>query len=190
MVPQPTGRLVRKEDGVYVVLDRIFKAPIEDVWSYFSRSPRLAEWLGEFTGTPSTGAARFRMNVEGDDAKWENVSILECSAPHKVSVDIGEGDKAWRMFAHLTEASGRTTVTFGQRLPVVTEGADYGVGWDYYLDRLLAARARKPMPDWNDYYPSMLEHYQILCRELDQDLKREHAAAHLEATGGSNSSAG
>src|SRR3954463_8050441 len=101
MVPQPTGRLVRKDDGVYVVLDRIFKAPIEDVWSYFSRSPRLSEWLGEFTGLPSTGAVRFRMNAEGDAAEWENVSILECSPPHRVSVDVGEGEKAWRMFAHL-----------------------------------------------------------------------------------------
>jgi uncharacterized protein YndB with AHSA1/START domain len=190
MMPQPTGRLVRKDDGVYVVLDRIFKAPIEDVWAYFSRSPRLAEWLGEFTGTPSTGAARFRMNAEGDDAKWENVSILECAPPHKLSADIGEGEKAWRMFAHLTEASGRTIVTFGQRLAVLTEGPDYGVGWDYYLDRLLAARVRKPMPDWNDYYPAMLEHYEILCRELGQDIRREHAAAHLEASGDSSASTG
>lgn len=190
MVPQPTGRLVRKDDGVYVVLDRIFKAPIEDVWSYFSRSARLSEWLGEFTGLPSTGAVRFRMNAEGDAAEWENVSILECSPPHRVSVDVGEGDKAWRMFAHLTEASGRTTVTFGQRLPVVTEGADYGVGWDYYLDRLIAARSGKPMPDWNDYYPAMLEHYENLCRELGHDLRREQAAAHLDASGGSTSSVG
>jgi len=41
MMPQPTGRLVRKDDGVYLVLDRMFKAPIEEVWAYFSRSPRL-----------------------------------------------------------------------------------------------------------------------------------------------------
>ncbi|MFF1573485.1 SRPBCC domain-containing protein [Leifsonia sp. NPDC058292] len=178
MIPQPTGRLVRKDDGVYVVLDRIFKAPIEDVWSYFSRSPRLAEWLGEFTGTPSTGAARFRMKVEGDDAEWQNVSILECQAPHRLAADIGPSDSAWRMYLHLTEASGRTTVTFGRRLHDLSEEADTGVAWDYYLDRLIAARAHRPMPDWNDYHPAMLEHYENLCRELGDDLRREHAAAH------------
>jgi uncharacterized protein YndB with AHSA1/START domain len=177
MMPQPTGRLVRKDDGVYVVLDRIFTAPIEDVWSYFSRSPRLAEWLGEFTGTPSTGAARFRLNVHGD-ADWQNVSILECRSPHNLTADIGPSDSAWRVYLHLTEASGRTTVTFGRRLRALTEEADVGVRWDYYLDRLIAARARKPMPDWNDYHPAMHEHYASLCRELDHDLRREHAAAH------------
>ena len=56
MMPQPTGRLVRKDDGVYVVLDRIFKAPIEDVWAYFSRSPRLAEWVGRVHGAPDRPA--------------------------------------------------------------------------------------------------------------------------------------
>lgn len=178
MMPQPTGRLVRKDDGVYVVLDRIFKAPIEDVWSYFARSPRLSEWIGELTGTPSTGAARFRMNAAGDDADWENVTILECDAPHRFAADIGPSNTSRRVYVHLTEASGHTTVTLGQRLRSLREEADIGVSWDYYLDRLLAARTGKPMPDWNDYQPAMLEHYENLCRELDHDIKAEHATLH------------
>lgn len=183
MLPQPTGRLVRKEDGVYVVLDRIFKAPIEEVWSYFSRSPRLAEWVGEYKGLPSTGAVRFRMNAEGDAAEWEDVTILECVAPHRLAADIGPAGNSWRMYVHLTEASGHTTVTFAQRLRSISEEASIGVGWDYYLDRLVAARSGKPMPDWADYHPAMLEHYQKLCREIDQDLRREHAAVHLAELG-------
>ncbi len=179
MMPQPTGRLVRKDDGVYVVLDRIFKAPIEEVWSYFSRSPRLAEWVGEYTGLPSTGAVRFRMNAEGDDAPWQNVSILECDAPHRLAADVGPAGDSWQIYVHLTEASGHTTVTLGQRLRTLSEEASVGVGWDYYLDRLTAARAGKRMPDWSDYHPAMLEHYENLCRELDRDLRREHAALHL-----------
>ena len=186
MLPQPTGRLVRKDDGVYVVLDRIFKAPIEDVWSYFSRSPRLAEWIGEYTGRPGTGAVRFRMNAEGDDADWENVSILECEAPHKFAADVGPAGDSWRVYWHLTESSGHTTVTFAQRLRSLTEEADVGVGWDYYLDRLIAARVGKPMPTWDDYYPAMLEHYENICREVNMDVRAEHAAAHAidrDATG-------
>jgi hypothetical protein len=56
--------------------------------------------------------------------------------------------------------------------------AEVGVGWDYYLDRLIAARAGRPMPDWNDYHPAMIEHYQNLCRELDKDIRVEHATLH------------
>jgi uncharacterized protein YndB with AHSA1/START domain len=179
MMPQPTGRLVRKDDGVYVVLDRIFKAPIEDVWSYFSRSPRLSEWVGEYKGLPSTGALKFRMNAEGDNAEWGNVSILECDAPHRFAADVGPAGSSFRVFWHLKEASSHTTLTFGQRLRTpLKDDASMGVGWDYYLDRLLAVRAGKPMPDWNDYYPAMLDHYEILCRELDQDLHAEQAALH------------
>lgn len=184
MLPQPTGRLVRKDDGVYVVLDRIFKAPIEEVWAYFSRSPRLAEWIGEYRGTGSTGAVKFRMNAEGDDADWENVSILECAAPHRLHADIGPAADSWRMYVHLTEASGHTTVTFGQRLRSLSEEARAGVGWDYYLDRLVAAHDGKPMPDWNDYDPAMRDHYETLCRELDHDLRLEHQAAQHNGTDG------
>ncbi|WP_043993763.1 SRPBCC domain-containing protein [Leifsonia xyli] len=171
MIRQPTGRLIRKDDGVYVVLDRIFRAPIEEVWSYFSRSPRLAQWIGEYTGTPSTGAVRFRMNQEGENAEWENVAILLCDAPHRLHVDVGRSLCALVMYVHLTEASGNTTVTFGQRMQSLSEEeANMGVGWDFYLDRLVAAHDDKTPPDW-------LEHYKTLCRELDHDLRAERLSA-------------
>jgi uncharacterized protein YndB with AHSA1/START domain len=182
MQPQPTGRLVRKDDGVYLVLDRIVRAPIEEVWAYFSRSGYLQQWIGEFTGTPRTGAVKFRMNAEGDDAEWEDVAIMECAAPHRLHVDVGHAGDSRRMYVHLTEASGHTTVTFGQRMRTLTDEADYGVGWDYYLDRMLAAHDGRPLPRWDDYYPSMLDHYETLCRELSADLKTEHAAAHRDGT--------
>ena len=184
MMPQPTGRLVRKDDGVYVVLDRIFKAPIEEVWTYFSRSPRLAEWIGEYTGTGSTGAVKFRMNAEGDGAEWQNVAVMLCDAPHRLHVDVGQAPDSLVMFVHLTEASGHTTVTFGQRLRAIGTSADYCIGWDYYLDRLVAAHNGKPLPNWDDYYPAMRDHYETLCRELDHDIRAEHLTAQRNGTTG------
>jgi uncharacterized protein YndB with AHSA1/START domain len=177
MMPQPTGRLVRKDDGIYLVLDRMFKAPIEEVWTYFSRSPRLSAWLGEYKGTGSTGAVKFRMTVEGDDADWQDVSVLECSAPHRLHADVGPAGASHRMFAHLVEASGHTAITVGIRLRSLIDEADFGPRWDYYLDRLVAAHDHKPLPEWSSYGPVMKEHYRTLCRELDRDLRSEHAAA-------------
>lgn len=130
-----TGRLVRKDDGTYLVLDRIFHAPIEEVWSYLSRSPRLASWVGEFTEAPATGAVRFRFAA--DDASWEDVAILECQAPHRFVADVGRGRSALRLYCHTVQSGGHTTVTFGRRLESMADCVD-GVRWDYYFDRLVA----------------------------------------------------
>jgi hypothetical protein len=37
-----------------------------------------------------------------------------------------------------------------------------GPGWDYYLDRLAAARAGRPLPEWDQYYPAFSSHYKEL----------------------------
>ena len=37
---------------------------------------------------------------------------------------------------------------------------------------------------WDDYYPDFLDHYATLCRELDRDLKVEHAEALRNGTTG------
>ena len=183
MMPQPTGRLVRKDDGVYLVLDRMFKAPIENVWTYFSRAPRLAEWLGDYTGSGATGAVKLRITADGHDAEWQDVTVMECAAPHRLHADVGPAGSSRRMFAHLTEASGHTTVTVGRRLRSLTEEADQGPRWDYYLDRLVAAHDHKPAPEWSSYGPAMTEHYRTLCRELERDLRSDAAAARAASAG-------
>ncbi|MFP3467371.1 SRPBCC domain-containing protein [Leifsonia sp. SIMBA_070] len=183
MMPQPTGRLVRKDDGVYLVLDRMFRAPIEEVWTYFSRSPRLASWLGEYSGSGATGAVKLRMTADGDGSDWQDVAVLECTAPRRLHADIGAAGDSHRMFVHLTEASGRTAVTVGRRLRSVVDEADAGPRWDYYLDRLVAAHDHKPEPEWSSYGPVMTEHYRTLCRELDRDLRSDAAAARLGTRG-------
>ncbi|QIZ97814.1 SRPBCC domain-containing protein [Leifsonia sp. PS1209] len=156
----PTGRLIRRDDGVYVVLDRIFHASIEEVWSYLSRSPRLASWVGEFTGSPATGALRFRLN--GDDAAWEDVSVLECEAPHRFAADIGRAGDSWRVYWHVVQSGGHTTLTFGRRLGVLTDSSE-GARWDYYLDRLVAVHDRTALPRWEEYVPAMSRYYQMLA---------------------------
>jgi hypothetical protein len=57
-----------------------------------------------------------------------------------------------------------TTLRFGQRLTDPETAASVGPGWEYYLDRLVAAEAGNDLTgiDFDDYYPALAEHYRML----------------------------
>ncbi|MFT2818037.1 SRPBCC domain-containing protein [Leifsonia sp. A12D58] len=161
MSAHPTGRLAHRNDGLYLMLDRLFSSPIEDVWASLTRPAELAKWIGTYTGSPSTGAVKFLMSAE-ESADWEYVTIRECDAPHRFVGEFGEGDDSWRIMFHLVTGDGMTTLTFGQRLRSAAEAATVGPGWDYYLDRLVASRAGRPLPQWEHYYPAHAQYYKDL----------------------------
>jgi len=58
-----------------------------------------------------------------------------------------------------------TTLTFGQRLNPGEEVGSIGPGWEYYLDRLVAAHDGKDVATvvWDDYYPALKDAYQALA---------------------------
>ncbi len=161
MSPKPTGRFAHRDDGLYLLLDRLFAAPIEDVWFSLTNPHEMQKWIGTYTGQPSTRGVKLRMTSE-PEAEWEYVSILECHAPHRFLAESREGPDQMRVFCHLREAGGMTTLTLGQRLHQASDAATIGPGWDYYLDRLIAARADKPLPEWEHYYPAHAGYYQRL----------------------------
>jgi uncharacterized protein YndB with AHSA1/START domain len=160
MTAKATGHYTLKPDGLYLQFDRLFHAPIEDVWFSLTNPTAMKAWIGTYTGRPETGGVRFLMTEEGSE--WMNVSILECDPPHRFLAHSGEGGTAMRVFAHLREAGGMTTLTFGQRLVNPADAATMGPGWDYYLDRLAATRLGRELPAWEQYYPALSEHYQEL----------------------------
>ena len=156
-----TGRLAHRGDGLYLLFDRIFPASVESVWEAVTKPEGLHGWIGTYTGSPRTGAVRFRMESK-HDSQWEYVSILECTPPTRLALDIGEGEDAWRVLAHLSEGSGKTVLTFGLRLQSAAEAATFGPVWDYYLDRLVASRTHHSLPSFSRYYPALKKHYQEL----------------------------
>lgn len=164
MTPQPTGRVVRNADGAYVVLDRVFLAPIDDVWGMLTRSYRLAGWMGECRGAAATRAVRIRKDIPGMD--WEDVAILECDPPHYFRGEIGaEGGESRRVYWQLTHRDSYTTLTVGQRQEGRILDPITGVRTEYLLNRLVAARAKRPMPNWEDYHPALLSHYERIITE-------------------------
>ncbi|WGX99154.1 SRPBCC family protein [Nocardioides sp. L-11A] len=164
--PTATGRRRDLDDETYVELVRTFRAPIEDVWAAVTESDRLARWLGTWTGDPADGEVIFQMTYEGDDVPGERFTIDECVPPYRLRITTsmpydGENPEQWQLRLDLTEADGVTSLTFAQNVPDPAMAENVGPGWDYYLDRMVAAEtgADPAAIDFDDYYPALSEHY-------------------------------
>jgi uncharacterized protein YndB with AHSA1/START domain len=162
--PRPTGRREQRHGETFLVFERTFRAPIEDVWAAVTESDRLARWIGEWTGDPSTGSVTFRMTAEGDDVADETIWVDECDPPRRVvmrSAQPVEPELLWAWEIDLTEADGTTTLTFAQGVTDVELAESVGPGWDYYLDRMVLAETGGDLAvvDFDDYYPAFKDHY-------------------------------
>ena len=75
--------------------------------------------------------------------------------------------RTWHVELDLIEDAGVTTLTFTQRVPDTATGRDVGPGWEYYLDRLVAAQSGGDVGAvaWPDYEP-MMSHYEALFADL------------------------
>ena len=166
MTPAPTGRRATRNGHDSVVLDRTFRAPIESVWAAVTESDRLERWVGTWTGDPASGSVLFRMNAEGDDVKPETFTIDSCEPPHRISLtsDVEGEANVWHFVLELSEADGTTTLTFSQSVPDAEMAAGVGPGWEYYLDRLVAAETGADVAavDFDDYYPAQSDHYRAM----------------------------
>jgi uncharacterized protein YndB with AHSA1/START domain len=170
---QATGRIEARETTTYLVLERTFRAPAEAVWAAVTEPERLARWIGTWTGDPAAGEVTFRMLYEGDDLPPESMRIDACDPPRHLAVtsempydaDTGADPGAtWQMALDLSEADGLTTLRFTQSLPVPEMAESVGPGWEYYLDRLVAAEdgGEAAPVVWDDCYPALREPYKAL----------------------------
>jgi uncharacterized protein YndB with AHSA1/START domain len=159
MKPTPTGEVVSTEQGRDLVLERTFRAPIEDVWASITEPERTARWLGPWKGEGAPGrTVELTMSAE-DGAPPAAVRIEACAPPRHLRVAMDDAAGSWRLEAELTEADGITTLRLTHHLDDSADPASTGPGWEYYLDRLLAARDGTSMPDWDDYYPAQKAYY-------------------------------
>jgi len=162
MNAKATGRHEIRDDHNVLVLTRTFQAPITDVWAAVTEPERMARWIGTWTGDPTSGSVRFAMNAEGDDVSDEAYEIRACEPPHRLVVHAADDSGVWDLGLELDERNGITTLEFTQVLhdPAILDSV--GPGWEYYLDRLIAAETgRDPSTiDFDrDYYPALSGHY-------------------------------
>ncbi|WP_238421712.1 SRPBCC family protein [Gordonia sp. 'Campus'] len=165
-----TGRREVRAGVPYVVLERTFAAPIDAVWAAITEPSRLERWIGTWTGDPTSGSVDFRMTAEGDDVESERFSILECTPPQRLAVTSttpgDQGDEVWLLELDLSEVDGATTLVFAQGMSRPESAENVGPGWEYYLDRLVAAESGRDVAtvDWDAYYPALSEPYAVMFR--------------------------
>jgi uncharacterized protein YndB with AHSA1/START domain len=152
--PKPTGRI----SGNDLVLTRTFRAPIADVWASVTESERCTRWYGRWEGTPGAGnTIRVQMLFEKGEP-WTDMLIEACEPPRHLVLS-STGDYGVRLEVTFAEASGVTTMTFTHRDVDKQTAGDYGAGWEYYLDNLVASRDGAPLPKFDDYYPSQKQYF-------------------------------
>lgn len=107
------------------------------------------------------------MTAEGEDCPAEQYWVDVCDAPQRLVVHFSSGDGAeadfvWLLELDLAETDGVTTLTFAQAMSDPEMASSVGPGWDYYLDRLVAAETDGDVAavDFDDYYPAQADHYQ------------------------------
>ncbi|ATY31555.1 SRPBCC family protein [Sphingomonas psychrotolerans] len=155
MSPQPTGHVV----GNDLILTRIFRAPIDDVWTSVTTSESTARWFGPWEGDAGPGKIVRLQLVHEKDQPWAEVTIEECEAPRLLVLTMNDEFGAWRIEMTLTQTDDMTELRFVQHLSDRKLAGDVGPGWEYYLDMLVAAREGKTLPSFEDYYPAQKEYY-------------------------------
>ena len=154
MSKQATGRVSGKD----LIVTRTFKAPIADVWESVTKSERTERWYGKWQGEPGTGKTiQIMMTAEGGGT-WKDAVINRCEAPHHLEI-TSSGPYGSHLELRLSERDGVTELVFTHHLKNLDGVADFGPGWEWYLDRLVADREGAPMPVWDDYYPAQKAHY-------------------------------
>ncbi len=164
--PAVTGRREERDGQAYLVLERTFRAPVEDVWAAVTEPERLVRWIGTWDGDPTEGSVQFRMTAEGEDIDAQTFTIRECVPPTRLVVDSQapyDSDVAvdWRIELTLREDDGVTTLEFAQGLPEARMAENVGPGWEYYLDRLVVAHGDGDVGTvvWDEYYPGQASAY-------------------------------
>ena len=151
----------RRDDDL--VFTRTFRAPIDDVWAACTEPARMERWIGTWSGDPASGEVAFRMTAEGEDVAAEVYRIDVCEPPRRLVTRSGgeDGSMVWQLELDLAESDGVTTLTFAQVMADPAVAENVGPGWDYYLDRLVAAEAGRPVAEveWDDYYPAQSDFY-------------------------------
>lgn len=165
MQSQPTGRVHRTGEQSYnLVLTRRLAEPPEEVWHSFADPDQAAAWIGRWDGSPGTGSSfDFQMLYE-EGQPHSSTRVVDCTAGQRVRVLMEDEGGSWDLEIRLWDDGGATALELIQHLADPAAAEDTGPGWEYYLDRLAAARTGGTMPDFDDRYLDQGPYYAAQAR--------------------------
>ncbi len=153
--------------GLELIVQRRLPIPVDDAWEWVTAPARVKQWIGILKGRPSVGAV-LQLTMTAEDGKpTAPLEVLECDPLRRYVVEQAAGDERWRLRISLAETDAGTTIFLGHRLDNARLAGSVGPGWEYYLDRLVAAYQAEEMPDWNDYFPQQRPYYERLAMDGD-----------------------
>ena len=162
MAIERTGIVTEHGETCELTLERKVTADAIAVWPFLTESRELGIWFANYVGDPDSGEVVLSMTAEEGDAT-SAVEILDCSAPEHLVVQTTDESGSWSLELELLdgghEPGSGTTIRFTQHELPLALLPDVGAGWEWYLDRLVAAIAGAPMPAWDDYYPALRDAY-------------------------------
>lgn len=160
--PRPSGTVVPVLGGRELSLTRALPHPVEVVWRALTAPERLARWFGDWTGDPATGVVLLTTTGEpGTEPEPVPVSIEVCAPPTDLVVEVADDalGTPWHLDLTLRAAAGSTVLTLRQPLDPGVPAGIVGPGWELYLDRLAAHLAGVTLPEWDDDYAALADHY-------------------------------
>lgn len=162
MAIERTGVVSLSGGSAELTIERRVTADAIAVWPFLTESRELGMWIGSYAGDPDSGEVVMSMNAEGGEAT-SAVEILDCDAPEHLAVLTTDEHASWSLEVELIDgghdAGSGTTIRFTHHDVVLDALPDIAAGWEWYLDRLVAALSRQPMPAWDDYYPALRDAY-------------------------------
>jgi uncharacterized protein YndB with AHSA1/START domain len=146
--------------GNDLVLTRIFRAPVTDVWASLTDPDRTARWFGPWQGDAAPGRTIKVQMAQEEGAPWLDMTIDACEPPRRLALSAVDDHGTWHLDMVLTESGGVTELRFTQHLTGTEGVGETGPGWEFYLDALVASRDGGPAPAFDDYYPAMKDHFE------------------------------
>jgi hypothetical protein len=171
-VVQATGRVVRDAVGLELIVQRKLPMDAAEAWEWVTAPARLKKWIGTLKGRPAVGATLQLTMTAEDGSPAEALEIIECEPGLRYVVEQATGGEVWRLrisLAETTNIAGEpiTTVFLGHRLDNARLAGTVGPGWEWYLDRLVAATRGDAMPDFADYYPQQRPYFERIAMDGD-----------------------
>jgi uncharacterized protein YndB with AHSA1/START domain len=154
-----SARLVRRDNELDLVITQSVPHDITEVWAALTEPERTARWYGPWEGEQAVGSPiRVRMLFE-DGEPWADMTITACDPPERLDLYTSSDYGSWTLQALLRADGDGTEITFVHAGIDPAGVGDFGPGWEYYQDMLIASLTAAARPSFDDYYPSRSDFY-------------------------------